>query len=367
MVRSRNGVGDVRWTVVQARHSTFAAYQVITMPHAQQRFPRFNLARLLSLALRSTLPVMALALTLLGERAMADAAPPASKAPVPVQQSLVTRDGVVLVCTYLPGTKEKESTPVILLHEHKGSRRDLEPLGLSLQSLLGCAVIIPDLRGHGDSKVKTGQTKRLEADTFTRAADFVPMAEDDLEAVKRFLVKENNNGRCNIDKLCVVGVQMGASVAAMWGAKDWSWPAFINGKQGQDVKGLVLISAVPNFYGLNLTQALAKPAPPNLPAYRTGVSVMVIAGVSDSKASADAKNIVRMFEQGRKPAEYESDDLTQRTMFTDLVDTKLQGTKLLTESSLALDQKIAAFIKIRAVDQPYPWLERYNQLGEVDK
>ncbi len=62
------------------------------------------------------------------------------------------------------------------------------------------------------------------------------MIDQDLEACKSFLMDKNNAGELNINKLCVVGVEMGAVVAVDWAAWDWHWPRLATGKQGQDVK-----------------------------------------------------------------------------------------------------------------------------------
>ncbi len=44
----------------------------------------------------------------------------------------------------------KEAVPVIMLHQYKGSRADFKDLAAMLQAK-GCAVLAPDLRGHGQS------------------------------------------------------------------------------------------------------------------------------------------------------------------------------------------------------------------------
>ena len=53
---------------------------------------------------------------------------------------------------------------MILLHGFKGSRKDFtqkDGLAAFLQEKLGCAVIVPDLRGHGDStRIKVGKESR---------------------------------------------------------------------------------------------------------------------------------------------------------------------------------------------------------------
>ena len=63
---------------------------------------------------------------------------------------LRTGDGLELALTYYPGTKGKQTIPVVLLHGWKQSRNDYKDLAPALQKL-GYAVIVPDLRGHGES------------------------------------------------------------------------------------------------------------------------------------------------------------------------------------------------------------------------
>ena len=46
------------------------------------------------------------------------------------------------------------------------------------------------------------------------------MATEDMMAVKAFLWDRNNAGELNIDKLCVVGAEMGASVAMSFALAD---------------------------------------------------------------------------------------------------------------------------------------------------
>ena len=72
------------------------------------------------------------------------------KLPAPQKHVLTTKDGVSLHCYFYPGTRKKESIPIMVIHgwEERGSQ--YAKLALSLQQK-GHAVIIPDLRGHGFS------------------------------------------------------------------------------------------------------------------------------------------------------------------------------------------------------------------------
>lgn len=111
---------------------------------------------------------------------------------------LVTEDGVQLRATYCPRTEGKDVVPVVLLHAYKGSRKDYEPLTSYLHGQ-GFAVLVPDLRGHGDSthQVMTygARRKELELDAGRfRAPDFRAMVDQDMAAIRRFLVRKNNAG-----------------------------------------------------------------------------------------------------------------------------------------------------------------------------
>ena len=135
------------------------------------------------------------------------------KIPKPEDLVLRTGDGLELALTYYPGTKGKQTIPIVLLHMWKQSRNEYKDLAPALQAL-GYAVIVPDLRGHGEST----RMKGARRDETLNAAKMPPaqfglMVTEDMKAVKDFLWERNNAGELNIDKLCVVGAEMGASVA----------------------------------------------------------------------------------------------------------------------------------------------------------
>jgi hypothetical protein len=163
------------------------------------------------------------------------------KPPPPEDITLETTDGISIRATWYLGTKKKESIPIIMVHGWEGSRGEYDGLARFLQSL-GHSSVIPDLRGHGDSKIQKGprgETKALEPDTF-RPRDMESMVQD-LEACKRFLMEKNNAGECNIEMLCLIGAEFGSILATRYAALDWSVPNLPAYKQGQDVKALVLL------------------------------------------------------------------------------------------------------------------------------
>jgi pimeloyl-ACP methyl ester carboxylesterase len=273
------------------------------------------------------------------------------KIPPPEDMKLVTKDGMELVCTFFGGTKGKESVPVILLHGYKGNRHDFDSLALYLQGEHGFAVIAPDLRGHGDSTTNKNLDQKLEAEKL-RLDQYTAMITNDLETVKSFLTTKNNEGELNIDKLCVVGADMGAAVGTLWAALDWSWPVLATGKQGQDVKAIVMISPEMAFKSLNLAQITSSPD------VRSKISIYIAVGAGNRGAVADAKRVYKLFEPFHKAGAADRD-----LFFDDSMETKLQGTKLLSEESLGLGGRIGQFLEIRAAKQLFPWADRKNPLG----
>ena len=120
-----------------------------------------------------------------------------------------------------------------------------------------------------------------------RVAHFEAMVQFDMGAIRNFLVKKNNDGELNLNRLVLVGSEMGAAVAVEWAAYDWSLPNYEHAqlKQSQDVKALVLISPKPSFKGLKTGQTI------NHPALRQRISIMLLIGANDPRV---ASNVGRM-------------------------------------------------------------------------
>lgn len=316
-------------------------------------------------------------------RAQEKAGEEEAAAPVAEAIDLTTDDEVALKATYYPGTKGKNSVAVVLLHGHKGgqggfgSQADYKELAPFLQSL-GYAVVVPDLRGHGGSTVRKGLPTPISARALSRM-DYARMASADMLAVKRFLVRQNNEGKLNIEKLCLVGAEMGASVALHYAYLDWSLPPIGIKKQGQDVKALVLISPEVSTPGLPLQAALsARPLrvmiadeqlkkvfkDPDainfrLPVdidYRNEVAVMIVVGGNGRKEVGEAKQLQRMLKPFH-PEVAEEERATKQDLFYGALDTSLQGTQMLGKN-LGLEKHIASFIELRVAKRSFPWAER---------
>jgi len=304
---------------------------------SSKRFLRFGAQLLGEARTRNLCVALAAALVLPSWSAPAMSAPARRTKRVPPAEevNLWTDDGLQLKATFFPGTKGKESVPVILLHMWKGNRAEYRHLAPYLQSK-GHAVLVPDLRGHGGSAGPKPERISLPV--------LVGMVTGDMETLKRFLMRKNNAAELNINKLCIVGAEMGAAVALDYARLDWSWPPLASGKQGQDVKAIVLISPQASFRGLNVKQALAHPA------IRSLVSVMIMVGKRDARAVREAQRLHKMF------ARYRPDQSpSQKNLFYGEFDTNAKGTQMLGKTTIAY---IEAFIQRRAASQPYPWEDR---------
>lgn len=286
--------------------------------------------------------------------------------PAPEKISAITPDGVQIRATYYPGvdaeSRGKDIVPIILLHDFKGSRNDMAPLAEYLQQLrdengapTGCAVIVPDLRAHGESILVQGTNRNLDPDRL-RADQFRQMFLEDLEEIKKFLMRQNNDGLLNIEKLGVVGAGMGAMVALYWSEWDWHWPPLPSQKQGRDVKALVLISPPREFKGLNAF------VPLNFEPVRAALSMYLIVGEQSQRDLSDAQRIYdRLLRFHPEPPPEQARQL--KDLFFDKYPTSLQGTQLLT-ANFNVDQRIASFIRLRLADQDLPWQDRRSPLSQ---
>lgn len=281
----------------------------------------------------------------------------AEKGPPPEQAaSLRTKDGVNLHCRFFATLQGKQGIPVILLHGWKGQSADLLNLALLLQKQHQCAVIVPDLRGHGSSttRVVPGRStpEEIRLDRL-RPADIQAMIHFDVEAVKKFLLNKHNAGELNIELLCVVGAEIGTTVAANWAAFDWSWPQLPTYKQGQDVRLLVMISPPASFQGVRLQPALTR----SPLAVRSSVSAMIVYGTGNASDGRSATQIHKLLERFHDP---QKKDLELIPVASDL-----QGTGILNARGSNVMGQIGRFIERQMADarNMYPWRERVSPLG----
>lgn len=266
-------------------------------------------------------------------------------------QTLTTKDGVKLHIEYFPSKAGRSATPVILLHDLKKSGRTLTQLARRLQeprdgdTHQSFAVVAVDLRGHGDSKQQEFRGREREIDASKLSVqDTRAMVGFDLEAVRRFLVTENDAGRLNLNRTAMVGIGFGGLVAANYAAEDWRVPPLATVKQGQDVKALVLVSPPFKSKGLAMQDAL------RLPALQTNVSWLLLYGEQDRSYARDADRIYNQVARGR-PEFRNSEPPESNKLIAELPElmklgakTKLQGTEWLELSGDKGAELIARFL-----------------------
>jgi pimeloyl-ACP methyl ester carboxylesterase len=309
------------------------------------RWPQFSLA--LALLLTAVMPVLA-------QR------PRAGRAE---SKKLETKDGVKLSITYYASTAGEDATPVVMLHDYKDTQGMFSSIAARLQSPAkedkqpSFAVVTVDLRGHGASTQRTmpnGTTGEIDAANLERK-DFADMSVFDMEVVRSFLVGENDAKKLNLNKLCLVGVGMGATVAVNWAAADWSAPPLLIGKQGQDVKALVLVSPQWKYSGVPIQQAMrVRPMKEN-------AAWMLIWGGENTSATGDVRRITKQLERYH-PEPPPSQTAKPRSLQELPVRTSLQGSGLFGQAGAPLEDRIIEFLTQQVADEELPWSQRSNRL-----
>lgn len=140
-----------------------------------------------------------------------------------------TYDQVEIHGTFYPG-KNRDSAPIMLVHNIGGSQAMFEDLAKKLQAA-GNAVLTFDLRGHATSTavdqnfwnyqvnlsgIKGGNKTMANIDRKLFVPAYYPMLVNDIAAAKMFIDRRNDAGECNSKKLIIIGAQDGATLASMW-------------------------------------------------------------------------------------------------------------------------------------------------------
>ena len=266
----------------------------------------------------------------------------------PRMVKLKTKDGIELRAFYFPSAEGKEAVTALIVHEWEGQASPYQKLVLALRDS-GCAVLIPDYRGHGGSREYIGPRGTVEQFNLAQMSrrDVENIIAFDLEKAKAFLKDENNEGNLNLNALVVIGIREGCVLAAHWAKRDWSFPSVGRLKQGQDVKGLVLISPEKQVKGIGIDQAINNPALLRLP-------VMIAAGGSSPEAS-EARRLGKRIEGIKKRL-----GRGEATGFEmELFDTTLSGPSLVNDYG-AVIPSIVEFIKtnVDGAGEENPYIER---------
>lgn len=278
-------------------------------------------------------------------------------------KTLTTGDKRVIVVNYYPSVRGKESPVVVLLHMKNGNRNIWKGNGRfaeRLQQKEGYAVIAVDLRNHGDSQPADGAVNQARggkkpAAPELKPADYRAMYEQDMEAVKQFIFDEHQAERLNMNKLGIVGPEMGATIAAFFAANDWAKPPYPDGQpgfetpRGQDVRALALISPEAGFHGLAMPQVLKSLRDP-----LKGIAFLVAVSKDDPKDKGQAK---RIFDQAAAPPD------SSKRMYYQEYPGKLKGTDLFYQR-LRIEDDIVTFFDEHLKKLNSPWRDRKSKLIE---
>ena len=263
---------------------------------------------------------------------------------------LRTNDGLKLRAFYFPSDKGKQAKTVLLVHEWRGQASPYRKLVEALQKS-GCAVLVPDYRGHGGSRKQInnrGQLEEMDAAQMSKS-DIEKIIKVDLEKAKAFLKDENNKENLNLNALVVVGIGEGCVMAAHWAARDWSFQTVGRLKRGQDVKGLVFISPAKQVKGVPVDAMLSSRS------VLLHLPIMIVSGAESANAE-EAERIAKRVEAAKKKLQRES---KVKGFEFKRYKTGLNGVSLVTDIS-AVIPAITKFIEteIKVSDRQNPWLKR---------
>lgn len=287
--------------------------------------------------------------------------PALAEAPGPVAVEIETRDGVLLQGSYFRSSRPGKNAPVVvMLADADESPAMFDKLATRLQGTgqsdgPAFSTIAIALRGQGDStRVRVrGEVKDLRGAKLT-PADAAGMVKHDLEAVRRFLVDKNDKGELNLNRLGYLGVGLGAIVATNAAAVDWAVPLLSRGKQGRDVKAVVLVSPPWKQLGLDMLKPLRQPG------LRSEVAVLITYGGEDKSVASNVGRIVKQLEAGRPktPPSVDGKPTPEPSVVDAPGASQLQGSAWLKQAGEDGEKAIERFFQRTLAAPELPWTKR---------
>ena len=274
-------------------------------------------------------------------------------------RNFVTNDGVLLVGSFYPGHADKETIPVILLHGQGKSREEFTPL-IEEMKKHGYAILAFDFRGHGESTTRfptpreqqqqMQQQMQRQANPNMRTpmmppqqgrpveyleenfkkVDYDNMYKFDWLPFYRFLVHENNEERLNLNKLVIIGVDMGGTVGGQITKQLWA------NSRGKNVRSLIIIS--PNYDPFSKTLLQDAKC-----FHKDGAPLLMMVGQLDRQAKDNALKLREDILGKTKPREDNPTSMSSPIPIAEFP-TERQGRELLRESKLEVPQKIVNYI-----------------------
>ena len=287
------------------------------------------------------------------------------------QPVLTTKDGWQIHTTYYKSTEGKEASVVVLLHVKSGNRLVWNNGFAQRLQNQGYAVISVDLRKHGQSKGRTGETvddgdkkkskksSKKSPQTEVNRYDYQRMIDMDLEAVKKFIFTEHQKQNLNMRKMAIIAPEMSAPIALNFTLRDWLKKPYDDAPtlasktpKGQDVQSLVLLSPDANLPGVNTTRTISL--------LKKLQIAFLICGAS--KDSTDKRQTSRLFKQLGGEAQKNSE---QKRVYLKTYAYKLRGTDLLGKK-IGTEEYILAFLDkhLKKLNNDWTaWRDRRSKLG----
>ena len=273
--------------------------------------------------------------------------------PDPEAVLIETKDQVQLRAEWFAGTKGKETVPMIMIHDWDSDRTKLTALARKLQQKEGYAVVVPDLRGHGDSLTVKGMDDELDRKRFKKneMASFF----EDIDACRRFLQEKNDAGELNLDMLAVLACGKMSIHAVNWCVSDWSWEPMNGVKQGQNVKSLFLISPRRRFKSLSMSQSLKTRL---FSSKSNALPLMICWGQENEDSDKEGQAIYKSLKKSRK--EPEKFSWEKQTLFHVYYGSNMESGELLADHAKDIEMKIVSIIenKVLTYKDELPWQSR---------
>jgi pimeloyl-ACP methyl ester carboxylesterase len=280
------------------------------------------------------------------------------KLPKPERVLFETKDNVELKAEWFGALKSKQTAPVILLHDWDSSRAALLPLADQLHSKHKLAVLVPDLRGHGESLTVVGSDEPLDRARFKKTE--LGSLVEDIDACRRFLQEKNDLGELNLSMLTLVAFGNTSIHASAWAINDWKWPPLHGIPQGQNVKALVLISPSRRFKSLNINPSMKLPL---FASPYSALQVFLVWGKNDKTSATDGSQLFNQLAKSRNQKDdFQNWDERWRdqTVFEWTYDSDRAAEELLNQFTADVAQAIGVFVQKKIVDKQenFPWKKR---------
>jgi len=161
--------------------------------------------------------------------------------------------------------------------------------------------------------------------------DYENMFRFDCLPFYRFLVQKNNEEKLNLNKLVIIGIDMGGTVGGQMTKQLWT------NSRGKNVRALIIVSPNHDSFSIGLLT--------NAKCFHKDVPLLMIIGQLDRRARDNALNLREdiLGKERRK-----DDDPTSMSSPIPIAEfpTERQKGELLNESKLGIPQRIADYIDV---------------------